>query len=358
MAGKRPRTRNLKLTTTPAPKKVKVEGATSATPPVVEINDDEWSNRAIAPGCVVDLAWLREKKETVLLPIIAANGWESLISESIEVYPELVRVFYRNMTVNEQFDVFSKVKGRPYAFNPTVLSEVLDVPNLGDAPYADDDMTEEETTDLEDFIKSLTGLQEVNALTLQHSDLDPQTKIIAEFVKRVLLPRGPKRGSSNSKECMMICLLSRGTQVNFPLLMIKHMAFVRQDKAHYLPYGPQLTKFFKWTCADISVYSSDGELQKSFDLTVLKKMFMSLENGKYSYTGRKADGDGVKRALKLVEESGESSDDGEDAEESEVVALLREGVEVLKEQCNSISMQLSSILLQLRTQGEIGRAHV
>ncbi|KAH0637937.1 hypothetical protein KY290_036439 [Solanum tuberosum] len=149
------------------------------------------------------------------------QGWGNLFLDTeLLVHEKEVVEFYTNLKVLEENVVTSTVKGVELVFDRSRLGEILCIPSVGLAEYV--------------------------WATDEQCEMAPVHKLLFELVHKGVLPRGHRRHITSFRDMGIANALERKEPVDWPSLMIKHMARVAdpQPGSHQLAFGNLLTRVF------------------------------------------------------------------------------------------------------------------
>ncbi|KAH0665440.1 hypothetical protein KY285_026646 [Solanum tuberosum] len=196
------------------------------------------------------------------------QGWGDLFLDTeLLVHEKEVVEFYTNLKVLEENVVTSTMKGVELVFDRIRLGEILCTPSVGLAEYV-------WATDEQCILKTKYSQGRVTskARKVLKGEMAPVHKLLFELVHKVVLPRGHRRHISSFRDMGIANALEIKEPVNWPSLMIKHMARVTapQPGSHQLAFGNLFTRMFTafvvplgegraLTCADMFTQSTLDE---------------------------------------------------------------------------------------------------
>ncbi|GFS37512.1 hypothetical protein Acr_00g0052350 [Actinidia rufa] len=100
----------------------------------------DFQNRNIITGRNIEDDFKPKYRQKMMEPV-RALGWSALIPLPTSVYSDLVRYFYCNLEVENldkpKFSIDSYVRGKHIELNPTILSQIIGVPNEGELIFLD-----------------------------------------------------------------------------------------------------------------------------------------------------------------------------------------------------------------------------
>ncbi|GFZ18363.1 hypothetical protein Acr_27g0001020 [Actinidia rufa] len=100
----------------------------------------DFQNRNIITGRNIEDGFKPKYRQKMMEPV-RALGWSALIPLPTSLYSDLVRYFYCNLEVGNldkpEFSIDSYVRGKHIELNPTILSQIIGVPNEGELIFLD-----------------------------------------------------------------------------------------------------------------------------------------------------------------------------------------------------------------------------
>ena len=183
-----------------------------------------------------------------MLEPVRALGWSALIPFPTSVYSDLVRYFYCNLEVgnldNPEFTIYSYVRGKHIELNPTILSQIISVPNEGELIFI------EKPSQLKNHVNraemndtvSIRGTVGAN----QHKDLKKEYRLFHRFISYNITP---KHGHHDQVSTMKNFVIYRGATkdpLNLNYIILREMANIHNRKNRSLPYSALLTKIFEY----------------------------------------------------------------------------------------------------------------
>ncbi|KAH0708865.1 hypothetical protein KY290_010377 [Solanum tuberosum] len=174
--------------------------------------------------------------------LLNSQGWRELFLDTkLLVHEKEVVKFYTNLKVLEENVVTSTVNGVELVFDRSRLGEILCIPSVGLAEYV-------WATDEQCILttKYSQGRVTSKARKVLKGEMAPVHKLLFELVHKGVLPRGHKRHIAYFCDMGIANALERKEPVDWPSLMIKHMARVAYPQlgSHQLAFGNLLTRVF------------------------------------------------------------------------------------------------------------------
>ncbi|KAH0668834.1 hypothetical protein KY289_023327 [Solanum tuberosum] len=170
------------------------------------------------------------------------QGWGDLfLDTTVLVHEKEVVEFYTNLKVLEETVVTSTVNGVELVFDRRRLGEIICIPSVGLAEYV-------WATDEQCILTTKFSQERVTttARKVLKGEMAPVHKLLFELVHKGVLPRGHRRHITSFRDMGIANALERKEPVDWPSLMIKHMARVAdpQPGSHQLAFGNLLTRVF------------------------------------------------------------------------------------------------------------------
>ncbi|GFZ11218.1 hypothetical protein Acr_22g0006160 [Actinidia rufa] len=176
----------------------------------------DFQNRNIITGRNIEDGFKPKYRQKMMEPV-RALGWSALIPLPTSVYSDLVRYFYCNLEVENldkpEFSIDSYVRGKHIELNPTILSQIIGVPNEGELIFLDRPSQ----------LKNHVNRAEMN---------------------EIVSIRGTV-GASHDKDLKKEYRSATNDPLNLNYIILREMAYIRNHKKRSLPYGALLTKVFE-----------------------------------------------------------------------------------------------------------------
>ncbi|KAG5628083.1 hypothetical protein H5410_013301 [Solanum commersonii] len=174
--------------------------------------------------------------------LLNSQGWGDLfLDTNILVHEKEVVEFYTNLKVLEENVVTSTMKGVELVFDCLRLEEILCILSVGLAEYV-------WATDEQCILttKYSQGRVTSKAMKVLKGKMAPVHKLLFELVHKGVLPRGHRRHIASFHDMGIANALERKEPVDWPSLMIKHMARISdpQPGSHQLAFGNLLMRVF------------------------------------------------------------------------------------------------------------------
>ncbi|GAB2270909.1 hypothetical protein Dimus_005770 [Dionaea muscipula] len=135
----------------------------------------------------------------------------------------------------------SRVKGVEIVFDSMKLTSILDVPGH---------------TGISEYIKEVWG-------GVQSTEMKPFQRFVHFVVMKNVVPRFGKRDTTSFMDLTYMDHLVSGRKINFPRVMMRHMAYIISVKDHELPYGDWMSMIFD--AFGVPLVDKKGEEPKRYD---------------------------------------------------------------------------------------------
>ncbi|GAB2275448.1 hypothetical protein Dimus_010205 [Dionaea muscipula] len=158
--------------------------------------------------------------------------------------------FYANLTVfiyKKKEIAKSRVKGVKIEFDSMKLAPILDVPgHTGISEYIKDVWEESKYIKPLEITRKFANNSLINVARRVHStEMKPFQRFVHFVVMKNVAPRFEKRDTTSFMDLTYMDHLVSGRKINFPRVMMRHMAYVISVKDHELPYEDWLTMVFE-----------------------------------------------------------------------------------------------------------------
>lgn len=204
----------------------------------------DFSSRSIITGRGVVLA---PKYHHLLNDYLRIMNWEGLLNIPLNVYPELVRYFYNNLTIVDDpqgYLLASYVKGQHILFNVGGLAKFLGIPPSGSLVYFSDfDAFNTAVLKENDFYGTLTADRAV-CDTLDTHALLSKYRVLHKFVAANVVPQGGHYNEITRLQSYVLYKIITHGSLSLPYIMMREMAAVGFSTKRSLPFGGYLTKIF------------------------------------------------------------------------------------------------------------------
>lgn len=184
----------------------------------------EASSERFIHGFCINLPWCEVSKYSELLEILEAQNWVQLFSESYNnvLAHAPLKEFCANFK-NYDGVCVSRVKNKKISFDADYLCAIFGTPNEGFDEYFKG-ATDKSVGDvpIKDIVESIGG--KVSKVQTNHNLFSPIQKLLFIFVHLVIVPRTQHKHEAKHLDAMLMYCLENKIQINFPSIMIKHLA--------------------------------------------------------------------------------------------------------------------------------------
>jgi hypothetical protein len=204
--------------------------------------DFKWSSRKVAPGRFHDFEAF-EKQNFKLKSYFENQGWTGFLQMKEKLYPRLVQYFYFNAKFSPKTNTLkTMVRDVEIELTPSILSNILGIPNKGNCLFGNKWYTDANTT----FEEVSKPLFVPNTKIYDTSHLKILPRIFSIISKFGLLPRKGSYSLLDEEDLIIIHHLFTGQKLNLPHMIIHYMMKVKpRNRKFCVPYGMALTKIFE-----------------------------------------------------------------------------------------------------------------
>ena len=158
-------------------------------------------------------------------------------SSQAAYYPELVRLFYTNLSTNHgQTTITTKVRGRMIFFNASSLGNILNLPSTGT------DLTNIVPLD-RPVLRNILLSTHFTQLPWHLSNLQPHAQLLAQILLHNIYPKLPRKGLVPRKISLLLYAIFCSTPINWSNIIFAH--FIRYQKFQPLLFGCFITPILK-----------------------------------------------------------------------------------------------------------------
>ncbi|GFZ06751.1 hypothetical protein Acr_18g0009210 [Actinidia rufa] len=206
----------------------------------------EFQHRNIITGRNIEESFKPKYRQKMLEPA-RVLGWNTLIPLPKNVYSDLVRYFYCNLEVgnldNAEFTIDSYVRGKHIVLNPTILSQIIGVPNDGELIFLEKPSQLKNHVNKAEMNETVSIHGTVGAS--QHKELKKEFRLFHKFISYNVTPKHGHHNQVSTMENFIIYRSAIEDPLNLNYIILREMAYVRTHKNRSLPYGALLTKIFE-----------------------------------------------------------------------------------------------------------------
>ena len=188
------------------------------------------------------------------------------------MYTNLVRFFYCNLKVgnleNIEYTIDSRVRGKNIIRNPTILSEIIGIANVGDYIFIS------KPSQLDQYVskKSMNEIIAKNGAigVTQTKELKKKFRLFHRYIAHNIIFNVGHYNQVTTMDAFIIYKNLIDEPLNLNYIILKEMADVRNHSSIALSYDALLTKVF----SHVRVKLSDQRNQyisKGFSITTIKR---------------------------------------------------------------------------------------
>lgn len=191
-------------------------------------------------------------------------GLGALITSSGPYYPDLVRMFYCNMRI-ENGKFVSHVRGKKIALSPKRLGQILDIPSGGHMLYDPEDELWNDYNKREFYFGSIRISEgEYHEKRVEsHGGEEPpkdfwsagnffiNDRLLHYFLAYVILPRNSNHCIVTDAEMQALYAIKNDISLNWSRLILHHM-MTHTNKLKFLPYAWFITCIMEYFNVDFS----------------------------------------------------------------------------------------------------------
>ncbi|GFZ18474.1 hypothetical protein Acr_27g0002130 [Actinidia rufa] len=206
----------------------------------------DFQNRNIITGRNIEDGFKPKYRQKMMEPV-RALGWSALIPLPTSVYSDLVRYFYCNLEVGNldkpEFSIDSYVRGKHIELNPTILSQIIGVPNEGELIFLDRPSQLKNHVNRAEMNEIVSIRGTVGAS--HHKDLKKEYRLFHKFIAYNVVPQHGHYNQVSTMDNFIIYRSATNDPLNLNYIILREMAYIRNHKKRSLPYGALLTKVFE-----------------------------------------------------------------------------------------------------------------
>ncbi|GKV09924.1 hypothetical protein SLEP1_g21357 [Rubroshorea leprosula] len=241
--------------------------------------------------------------------MLDAMGWTELVSRKVKVYPQLIKIFYANLSDSEDGGYRTTVLKKTFEFDAETINDVLQLRNEGAIEL--NAFTEESAK------KFIMGdeYNEGQTLTIHHLNLE--NRLMFWIYNHIILPRQGSFGKFSGPDCVWFAYILDQKRINLGHHIMRQMMYYRGRSTLALVYGTLITLLMENAGVDLRGMESrdlhSHELLNESSLSKMGYVFSARTNSWEMKQKRRRGGQ---------DDEGEGFDDEEHAEETEEAAKL------------------------------------
>ncbi|GLT79155.1 hypothetical protein SLA2020_506540 [Shorea laevis] len=205
--------------------------------------------------------------------MLDAMGWTELVTRKVKVYPQLIKIFYANLSAMDEDGVLrTTVLKKNIEFDAETINHILHLPNSG---------AEELNAFTEGSAKkAIMGDDWDEARTLTIHNLSLEYRLMFWIYNHIILPRQGSFGKFSAPDCVWFAYIVGQRPINLGHHMMRHMVYFRRRTTLALVYGTLITLLMENAGVDLrGMESRDLYSHELLNDSSLKKMG-------YVYNGR------------------------------------------------------------------------
>ncbi|WCJ33832.1 hypothetical protein M5689_015169 [Euphorbia peplus] len=198
----------------------------------------------ILPGRIVDLGFFNEEGFNFGKWFKDFN-W---VSKKQHFYPELVRIFYENLSYDADKTVlYSVVKGKEIRLDQNVLGKILGIANVGNGVYDMGNWVDEDVgVGRLEALRLVFDRPDLSEVTKANScDLKLEMRLLHQIVVHVIVPRKRSFNYVSDLDLVVMWHIVKEKAFNVPFVMLNHIVACSEKKNGCFPYGMILTSVFE-----------------------------------------------------------------------------------------------------------------
>ncbi|GLT48445.1 hypothetical protein SLA2020_220700 [Shorea laevis] len=236
--------------------------------------------------------------------MLDAMGWTELVTRKVRVYPQLIKIFYANLSDSEDGGYKTTVLRKTFEFDAETINDVLHLPNEGAMELHA--FTEESAK------KSIMGDEWNEGQTLSIHHLSLENRLMFWIYNHIILPMQGSFGKFSGPDCVWFAYILSQRQINLGHHIMRHMVYYRGRSTLALAYGTLITLLMENVGVDLRGMESRDlyrhELLNESSLNKMGYVFNARTNSWEMKQRRRRGGQ---------DDEGEGFDDEEHAEETE-----------------------------------------
>ncbi|GFS39385.1 hypothetical protein Acr_00g0062630 [Actinidia rufa] len=179
----------------------------------------DFQNRNIITGRNIEDGFKPKYRQKMMEPV-RALGWSALIPLPTSVY----------------FDLHIEL-------NPTILSQIIGVPNEGELIFLDKPSQLKNHVNRAEMNETVSIRGTVGAS--HHKDLKKEYRFFHKFTAYNIVPQHGHYNQVSTMDNFIIYRSATNDPLNLNYIILREMAYIRNHKKRSLPYGALITKVFE-----------------------------------------------------------------------------------------------------------------
>ena len=238
----------------------------------------ETSRKQINIPKVLDFNWLKSEKLVETRAVLKHQKLKKMLELTGNVYPDLVKVFYTNLTLDGK-NVVSYVKGTKMKITSEVWNSVAGI------KYAGLKVGKGNTSGISEFNKlqyykscMRNPTESINRFHAGHLNLTP--RLVAYIIAWQLIPRGTNHAVLHEEDLILLYCIMNQIKVNWVFIVNEHMLKSKRLADYRFPYAILVSKLIDYFGVDVTNERNDPiKAVSEIDTSTLTKMgFHKIEN--------------------------------------------------------------------------------
>ena len=181
-----------------------------------------------------------------MLAPMDALGWTNFRPLPKRVYPKLVRSFFCNLEVgtldNIEYTIDSRVRGKDIVPNPTILSEIIGIPNEGECIFISKPSHLDKYVSKKRMYEVITGEGKTRVTNTKY--LRKEFRLFHRYIAYNITPKAGHYNQVTNMDAFIICKAAIEEPLNLNYIILKEMTEVRNHNTRALPFGVFSLRFF------------------------------------------------------------------------------------------------------------------
>ena len=170
---------------------------------------------------MLDFNWLKSENLTETRAVLKHQKLKMLLELTGNVYPDLVKVFYTNLTLDGK-NVVSYVKGTKMKITSEVWNSVAGIKYAGLKVGKGNTSGIQEFNKLQYYKSCMRNLTEsISRFHAGHLNLTP--RIVAYIIAWQLIPRGTNHAVLHEEDLILLYCIMNKVKVNWVFIINEHM---------------------------------------------------------------------------------------------------------------------------------------
>ncbi|KAL2485819.1 Uncharacterized protein Adt_30575 [Abeliophyllum distichum] len=267
----------------------------------------------IRVGKNVDLAsFTFEAPSFHIEELFVGMGWVEILTLADEVYPSLVKDFYKKIIFSPGTEITCFLKNKRIKITRDLIRSLFRLEDGGIRLYTTKTIPHTEEYNPVVAYRRVTRKYFDASARLSTNQLTLTCRVLHNIIVHIIVPQKGHHDKVNHYDVFLLDSTLLGRKLDFSYIMIQHMNYVLSGtRPKALPYGMILTKVFEHF--GVSIHDSVDLLPKATDtinISTLKRMKIFKEDGQWVAKSKGFDDESGPSTLPF--EGGEEMDEDED----------------------------------------------